>query len=169
MNGDLNAMANILFEAGKYDEAKAKFTEALSVIEKSNLTNEVKENTRRINIYNKGRIALMTGNVEEATKLSEEFGMSVEKANNTFQSWLANYLNGLIALNQKDYKKAISAFEKSNLQNPQTYYYMAMAYSKDGNSIEAKKYADKCANFNALISLNQAFVRNKAKEMVASL
>ena len=34
---------------------------------------------------------------------------------------------------------------------------------------EAKKNADKCANFNALVSLNQSFVRNKAKEMLTSL
>jgi tetratricopeptide (TPR) repeat protein len=111
----------------------------------------------------------MTGKVEDAKKLAEEFTVSTNKANNTFQIWLAHSLNGLIAIQEKDYKKAISEFEKSNLQNPQTYYYMAVAYSKDGNSTEAKKYADKCANFNALISLNQAFVRNKAKEMVASL
>jgi hypothetical protein len=39
----------------------------------------------------------------------------------------------------------------------------------DGNVAEAKKYADKSANFNALINLNQAFVRNKAKKMPASL
>jgi tetratricopeptide (TPR) repeat protein len=169
MNGDLNAMANILFEAGKYDEAKAKFTEALSVIEKSNLTNEVKENTRRINMYNKGRIALMTGKVEDAKKLAEEFTASTNKANNTFQIWLAHSLNGVIAIQEKDYKKAIIEFEKSNQQNPSTFYYMAVAYSKDGNVAEAKKYADKCANFNALINLNQAFVRNKANKMLASL
>jgi len=30
-------------------------------------------------------------------------------------------------------------------------------------------YADKCANFNALINLNQAFVRNKAEEMFTSM
>jgi len=64
---------------------------------------------------------------------------------------------------------AVSEFEKSNLQNPLTFYYMAMAYSKDGNVLEAKMCADKCANFNSLINLNQAFVRNKAKEMSASL
>jgi hypothetical protein len=46
---------------------------------------------------------------------------------------------------------------------------MAVAYSKDGNVTEAKKYADKCANFNALINPNQAFVRIKAKNMLASL
>ena len=46
---------------------------------------------------------------------------------------------------------------------------MATAYSKDGNVEEAKKYAEMCANFNALTSLNQAYVRDKAKDMLASL
>jgi tetratricopeptide (TPR) repeat protein len=169
MTGDLNAMGNILFEAGRYDEASAKFEEALSVMEGSDLSEEVKENTRRLNVYSRGRIALMTGNVEEANKLANEFGMRANNSNNTFQIWLSHYLNGLIALQGKDYTKAISEFENSNLQNPQTHYYLAMAYSKDGNVEDAKKYAEKCANFNALTSLNQAFVRNKAKEMIASL
>ena len=169
MNGDLTAMGNILFEAGRYEGAKAKYLEALSVIENSKLAEEVKENNRRISLFNMGRVALMTGNVEEAIKLANEFNAGAEKVNNTFQIWQAHYLNGLIALNEKDYKKAISEFEKSNMQNPQTYYYMAIAYLKDGNSDEAKKFAFKCANFNGLTNLNQAFVRNKAKEMTASL
>ena len=95
--------------------------------------------------------------------------MQAGNANNTFQIWLSHSLNGLIALQEKDYKKAISEFEKSNLQNPQTYYYIAEAYLEDGNTAEAKKYADKCANFNALININQAFARNKAEQMVTSL
>jgi tetratricopeptide (TPR) repeat protein len=169
MTGDLNLMGNILFEAGRYDEAAEKYNESLSVMEKSNLAEEVKENTRRLNIYNIGRIALMTGKTDEAKKLADEFATRSNSANNTFQIWLAHYLNGLIALQEKDYKKAISEFEKSNQQNPQTFYYIALAYSKDRNSTEEKKYAEKCANFNALININQAFVRNKANKMLASL
>jgi len=169
MSGDLTAMGNILFEAGRYDEAKAKFAESLSVVETSDLSEEVKENSRRLNLYDMGRISLMTGKLEDAKKMADEFGIKSAAANNTFQIWLSHYLNGLIALQGKDYKKAISEFEKSNLQNPQTYYYMAMAYAKDGNKAEAKKNAEKCANFNALVSLNQSFVRNKAKEMLSTL
>ena len=169
MSGDLNTMGNILYEAGKYDQAKEKFQSALNIIEDSNLSEEVKENNRRLNIYNMGRIALKTGKMDEAKKLATEFSMRAENANNTFQIWLAHSLNGLIALQEKNYEKAIVEFESSNLQNPQTYYYIALAYKGAGNNSEAKKYADMCANFNALISMNQAFVRNKAEQMLNTL
>ena len=169
MSADLNNMGNILYVAKKYDDAASVYEEAINLVEDSNLSDEVKENNKRLNIYNRGRIALMTGKIEDAKKLSKEFSVRANKANNTFQIWLAHSLNGLIAMQESEYKKAISEFEKSNLQNPQTYYYMALAYSKDGNSSEAKKYAEKCANFNALINLNQAFVRNKAKQLLTTL
>jgi tetratricopeptide (TPR) repeat protein len=169
MSGDVNTMANILFEAGKYDEAKAKFIESTSILEKSDLSEAVKENNRRLDDFDMGRISLMTGKIDEAKKHAQSFSISTEKANNKFQIWLSHYLNGLIALNEKNYKQAISEFEKSNLQNPQVIYYMAKAYSMDGNTSEAKKFAEKCINFNPLIDLNEAFVRNKAKEMLKSI
>lgn len=169
MSGDVNTMANILFEAGKYDEAKAKFIESTSILEKSELSEAVKENNRRLDDFDMGRISLMTGKIDEAKKHAQSFSISTEKANNKFQIWLSHYLNGLIALNEKNYKQAISEFEKSNLQNPQVIYYMAKAYSMDGNKSEAKKFAERCVNFNPLIDLNEAFVRNKAKEMLKSI
>jgi tetratricopeptide (TPR) repeat protein len=169
MSGDVNTMANILFEAGKYDEAKTRFIESTSILEKSDLSEEVKENNRRLDDFDMGRIELMTGRTDEAKKRAQSFSMSTAKANNKFQVWLSHYLNGLIALNEKDYKNAVSEFEKSNLQNPQVFYFMAKAYLMDGNTSEAKKYAEKCINFNPLISLNEAFVRNNAKEMLKSI
>ena len=169
MTGDLNTMGNILFEAGRYDEAKTKFKEALQVMESSDLAEEVKENTRRLNVYNNGRVALMTGKIDAAKKMAEEFETRATNANNTFQTWLAHYLNGLIALEEDNYQMAISEFEKANLQNPQTYYYLAVAYAEAGDMAQAEINADKSANFNALVNLNQAFVRNKAEEILASM
>ncbi|NNG26545.1 MAG: tetratricopeptide repeat protein [Ignavibacteriaceae bacterium] len=169
MTADLNNMGNILFEAERYDEANQKYDESLTVMQDSDLSDEVKKNNKRFNLFNRGRIALMTENVEDAKKLADEFSKSASDANNTFQIWQSNFLNGLIALKEGNYTKAISEFENSNQQNPQTHYYLAMAYSKDGNVEDAKQYAEICANFNALTSLNQAYVRNKAKDMLASL
>jgi len=169
MTADLNTMGNILFEAGRYDKAQKKYDEALQIMESSNLAEKVKENTRRLHLYNNASIDLMTGNIDESKKLAAEFESKVENVNNTFQKWLAHYLNGLIALKENNYQLAISEFEKANLQNPQTYYYIAVAYSKTGNADEAKNYAEKCANFNALININQAFVRSQANDMLKSM
>jgi tetratricopeptide (TPR) repeat protein len=169
MSGDLNTMGNILFEAGRYDEAKIKYKESLQVIESSGLAEEVKDNTRRLNLYEDGRIALMNGKIEDAKKFAKVFETRATDVNNTFQIWLAHYLNGMIALKEKNYQLAISEFEKSNMQNPQTYYYLAVAYSQSGDNVEAKSYADKCANFNALISINQAFVRNQANAILNTM
>ena len=157
MSGDLNTMGNILYEAGRYDEAKMKYKESLQVMESSGLAEEVKENTRRLNLYNDGRVDLMTGKIEDAKKLADEFETRASAANNTFQIWLAHNLNGLIALKEKNYQLAISEFEKSNMQNPQTYYYMAVAYSQAGNNAEAKAFADKCANFNCINKYQPGF------------
>ena len=169
MTGDLNTMGNILYEAGRYEEAGQKYKEALRVMTESNLSNEVKDNTKRLSIYNEGRLQLKAGNIDDAKKMAAEFSTQAKNANNTFQIWLSHYFNGLIALEEKDYKTAISEFSNSNMQNPQTYYQLALAYMGDGKTEEAKNYAEQCANFNALINLNQSFVRNEAQELLSSL
>ena len=169
MTGDLNTMGNILLAAGKYEDAQKKYDEALQTMESSSLADEVKENARRLYVYNNASIDLMSGKMTEAKQLASEFQSRSENANNTFQKWLAHYLNGLIALQENNYQTAINEFEKANTQDPRTYYYIAVAYSKAGDAANAKNYAEKCANFNALINVNQAFVRNQANQMLSTM
>lgn len=138
MANDLAIMGNILFEAGRYDEAKAKYDESLAVTEASDLSNEVKDNARRITLYRHGRIMLMTGNVEEAKTNAMEFNKQANDANNTFQIWLSHDLNGIIALNEKDYKTAQDEFMNASQQNPYTFYQLALAYAGEDNKEEAK-------------------------------
>ncbi len=169
MANDLAIMGNILYEAERYEEAKEKYEESLATIEASDLDNEVKENARRITLYRQGRILLKTGNVEDAKTNAMEFTKQAKDANNTFQIWLSHDLNGIIALNEKDYKKAQDEFNNANQQNPYTFYKIALAYAGDNNNEEAKRYAEMSANFNALTSMNQAFVQKKAEDMLATL
>jgi len=169
MANDLAIMGNILYEAGRYEEAKEKYEESLATIEASDLDNEVKENARRITLYRQGRILLRTGYIEDAKTIAMEFTNQANDANNTFQIWLSHDLNGIIALNEKDYKKAQDEFMNANQQNPYTFYKIALAYAGNNNKEEAKKYAEMSANFNALTSMNQAFVQKKAEDMLATL
>ena len=165
MTADLNTMGNILFEAGEYDKAKEKYDSALQTAVNSNLPDKVKENNQRFYLYNVARISLMKGNVDDAKSTAKEFSEKSMAANNTFQVWLSHELNGLIALNQKDYRKARDEFMQANQQNPYTFYRIALTYDGENNKTEAKKYYDKSVEFNALNNLNQAFVMNKVKNM----
>ena len=169
MANDLAIMGNILYEAGRYQEAKEKYEESLAVSEASNLSEEVKDNARRIALYRQGRIQLMTGNIEEAKATAMEFSELANTANNTFQIWLSHDLNGIIALNEQNYKKAQEEFMNSNQQNPYTFYNLAVAYVGENDKEKAKELCAKAANFNALTSMNQAFVTKKAKDLMASL
>lgn len=169
MTFDLNIMGNILFEAGRYDKAAEKYNKSLVTALNSNLPEEVKENTKRLALYNDGRISLMKGDIDAAKLNATHFGESATKANNTFQKWLSHELNGMIAMQENDFVKAKEEFEQANQQNPKTHYMLALASERIGNKEEAKIQYEISKNFNALTSLNQAFVRNKAEEMLARL
>lgn len=169
MSGDMIVMGNILFEAGRYDDALTTFEKSVMLIEKANVTEEVKETTRRNNLYNQARVALMKGDLMLATKKSDEFTYKVDQIGNPLEVRLAHELKGMIALQQKDYKTAHANLAKANQQNPYNLYRMAVAYQGEGDKQSAKKMCEQAANFNALNSLNQAFAKHKAKRMMAGM
>ena len=169
MAGDLNTMGNILFEAGKYDEAMKKYEQSLEVTLASNLSDEVKENTKRFQLYNAARVSLMKNNLVNAKEIAKEFGEKTNSANNTFQIWLSHELQGLIALQEKDYKKAESEFKMANQQNPYTFYRLGLAYQGLKDKENADKHFQMAANFNALTNLNQSFVRMKTMKMKGTM
>jgi len=163
--GDLNTIGNILFEAGKYDEAMKKFEQAVGVTLASNLSNEVKENTKRFHLYNAARVSLMKNDVKKAKEIVKEFGEKANAANNTFQIWLSHELYGCIALQEKDYTKAEGEFKMANQQNPYTHYRLGLAYQGLKEKEKADQHFKMAANFNSLTNLNQSFVRLKTRKM----
>jgi choloylglycine hydrolase len=169
MSGDLGAMGNILYESGKYDEALAKFEKSLQLTEASNLSAAIKENAKRGQLYNAGRVALMKKDVAAAKVKAAEFRAQSEAAKNTFQIWLAHELAGSIALAEKNYDQAIAQFQQANQQNPYTLYRLALAYEGKGDTKKAKELCQKAARFNALSNLNYSFMRKKAEQKLAAM
>ena len=169
MAGDLNIMGNILFEAGNYYAAKNKYEKSVLVIQESDLSNVVKENNKRFALYNQGRISLMIDDLNDAKSKATEFSHQANIANSTFQIWFSHDLNGMVAMKEKQYQEAINEFKQANQQNPYILFKLANAYQENDNKNEAKKYYEECLNFNALNSINQAFIRTKAKEVLASM
>ncbi|HEX3280994.1 MAG TPA: tetratricopeptide repeat protein [Pyrinomonadaceae bacterium] len=168
MAGDLQLKGNILLEMGRYDEALDQFSRALKMTEDSNLSEPIKNNTRRFNHYNRTRVALGKKDVATAKAEAQEFWKLAEASNNPNQLKLAHELGVLIALDEKNYDQAISEFEQSNMQNPQDLYRLGLAYQAKGNRAKAQEYYAKAAQFNSLPIVNLAFVRAKAAKLAAA-
>jgi tetratricopeptide (TPR) repeat protein len=169
MAGDLVVMGDILRESGKYDQALAKYQKAVEVMEASNLSEEVKDQTRRGFLFNASRVALKNKDFAAAKAKAEEYRQQVEAIDNPFQIRLAHQLLGMIALEEKDYDMALTELGKANQQNPYNFYRMALAYRGKGDQEKAKEFFLKAANFNALNSLAQAYIRSKAQQMAESM
>ncbi|MBD3289127.1 tetratricopeptide repeat protein [candidate division KSB1 bacterium] len=166
---DLNTMGIILLHAEKYDKAAEMYKNSVKLIRASDLSPEVKKNAERIYLANSARVAIMKNNIESAKTDLEKFHKAVEAVNNPLQMMLYHELMGMAEMSENNFDMAIAEYKKANQQNPYNLYRLAMAYKAKGNKEMARKYFKKAATFNALNNLNQCFIRNKAKAMIAEM
>lgn len=169
MAGDLVAMGNILRESGKPDQALEKYRMALTKIENSDLSEDVKATARRNYAYNEARVALARGDIATAKTKADEHLAKVTVLNNPNEVRLAHELRGMIAIENKDFKGAHANLLKANQQNPNNLYLMAVALNGQGDKQKAKQMCKTASEFNALNSMNQAFAKHKAKKLMAGL
>ncbi len=162
MTGDLLLKGNILLEMGKFDEAKAQFEKSLKMTEDSSLSAEIKDNARLFQHYNMARVALGKKDLAAAKSEAESFRKGIEARNNAVQTKQAHQLLGMIALEEKDWDKALTELQQSNLQNPYDLYRLCQAYQGKGDATQAKDNCKKAAEFNSLPAINYAFIRRKA-------
>lgn len=168
MTGDLQFKGNILLEMGKNDEAKELFDRLLKMTEDSTLSQEIKDNAKLFHHFNLARVAAGKKDLTTAKAEAAEFEKGALAKKNPFQAKLAHGLNGLIALEENDYDKALAELQQANLQNPYDLYRTCLAYQGKSEAPKAKEFCTKAANFNPLPQLNQAFVRTKAAKIAAS-
>jgi tetratricopeptide (TPR) repeat protein len=169
MAADLQNKGTILLESGKYAEAKEQFEKALKMTEDSNLSQEIKENTKRFHHYNLATVALGQKDYPTAKAEAEEFRKGAEASKNPAQVRQSHQLAGMIALAEKDYDKAVAELQQTGQQNPQNLYRLSLAYQGQGNNAKAKELSAKAAGFNSLPQLNYAFIRTKAQKMAADI
>ena len=169
MSADIALMANILLHEGKADAALAKFKTSLSLVEKSTLAKEVKENAALIHHYNVAKVLIEKGDLAGAASETDKFRKGEAARKNKFQIRLGHELSGMIAFHQKNYGKAIDELKQANQQDPNILYHLALAFQGSGKADEAKKYATWAAKYNVLPFMNYAYVRMKAERLLAAL
>jgi tetratricopeptide (TPR) repeat protein len=164
MAGDLQAKGNILLETKKYDEARKTFERSLQITQDSDLSQEIKDNAKRQHHYNLTLVALGKKDATTAKSEADEFRKGAEASNNVVQTRLSHELQGIIALDAKDYDHAIVELQQANQQNPRNLYRLSLAYAGKGDNAKAQEFAAKAGSFNPLPQLNYAFIRTKAQK-----
>lgn len=168
MAADVTTMGSILIQMGKVAEAGDEYTEANNLVQHSSLGEEQKQNAARIYLYNMARVALYSGDIDTAKSKAAEFSTAVTEVDNPLQIKLSHQLNGMIALEEKDWETALDELNQSSTDfNPFNFYRMGLAYEGMGDMDKARHYFEKAAHFNGLDGLNYAFCRTKALEKLA--
>ena len=77
LSGDYNQMGDILLEAGRVDQAAARYKEQVATIEKANVPAEVKEATRRQHLFDEARVALARKDLGTAKQKAAAYATQV--------------------------------------------------------------------------------------------
>ena len=167
MSGDLTQMGDVLREAGRTKEALAKYAEAVAVIDKARVPEEVKQATRRNHVFEEARIALASNDLPTGKAKAAEYARQVAVKKVPFEVRQQHELEGLIALAEKQHGAAVKAFSQANQQDPRILYLTAIALRSSGDTAKAAAFAAKAAKFNGL-SFNYGYVKSKAQKMTGT-
>jgi tetratricopeptide (TPR) repeat protein len=165
LSGDLNLMGDVLREAGRLDDAGAKYDEAAIAINKAQVPEQTKEATRRNHLFEQGRLAVARKDL--ATAKAAEYTTQVAARKTPFEVRQQHELAGSIALAEKQASQAAQEFSRANQQDPKILFLSAVAWREAGNATKAAAFATKAAKFNGL-SFNYGYVRKKAEKFGSS-
>lgn len=164
LSGAQNQMGDILLEAGRIDEAAAKYKEQLATIDRADAPAQVKEATRRQALFDEARVALARHDLAGARAKAAAYGTAVAVRKIPFEVRQTHELAGRIALEENRPAAAVAALAQANQQDPRVLYLLAVAHERAGSPVKAKQAGVQAADFNAL-SATYGYVRGKAKAM----
>ena len=166
LSGTQAQMGDVLLEAGRVDEAAAKFREQVATIDKADVDAQVKEATRRQAVFDEAKVALARKDVAAAKAKAAAYAAAVMVKNIPFELRQSHELAGQIALAEKDHATAAAELRQANQQDPRVLYLLAVALQGKGDLQAARDTGAQAADFNAL-SNTYGYVRGKAKAMLA--
>jgi hypothetical protein len=161
---DYNLLGNTLLEAGRPDEAAAKYKLQQDTNAKADLPAEVKETTKRNGLYDDARVALAKHDLKTAKAKAAAYAKQVSVKQNPFEVRQQHELLGMIAIDDKQWKTAVDELSHANQRDPRVLYLAAVAMKGAGDANGAKTMAAKAANFNGLAP-DYGYVRAKAQAL----
>jgi tetratricopeptide (TPR) repeat protein len=169
MIGNMYTRTVLLFENGRLAEAESLLAESREMWESADLAPIIKENLERGYWFQKARLALKKNQLNEAKQYSEKYHEKAAQTENPMPMRYYHTLIGMIAHAEKDYNKAISEFQQSNLEDPFNRYQLAQAYIAKDDKDMAIKELDYVVNYNDLMNLGYTMVRSRAEKQLGRL
>jgi tetratricopeptide (TPR) repeat protein len=167
LSGTCNQAGNILLEAGRVDEAAAKFREQLATIDQADVAAPVKEGAHRQGLFDEARVALAKNDLATAKAKAAAYATAVDVKKIPFEVRQSHELAGRIGLADKNYAAAVTELRQANQQDPRVLYLTAVALQGKGDLQGAKDASVQAADFNGL-SNTYGYVRGKAKAMLSA-
>ena len=143
----------------------ATWCAAVYSMNQADAPDEVKEATRRNQLYRDARVALRKQDLETAREKTAAYSVQVKTHMIPFEERQVHELLGAIALGEDDFAGAREHLAHANQQNPRILFMMAMAYHGLGDAPHEKMMLEKAGNFNGL-NFNYAYVRPKAQKIM---
>jgi tetratricopeptide (TPR) repeat protein len=165
--GDLVAIGDVLLNAGRPDEARARYAAAEAIQQATSaLTAEVKADAKLADMYNMSRVALAKHDLATAKPLSASYLAGAQAEHSDFRIRQAHELAGMIALAEQRYDEAVAEMAQANQQNPYVLYTTALAYQGSGQPVKAAAFFGAAANMNTLPTLQYVFIRRQAMQLM---
>jgi len=165
----LRILSSIYFETGKYDKAIKYFTNAINTIKESKLPSEIKNNTRYDILFGEALVSSKKKDFKLALIKAKEYMDEAQNANDVHKIRTGREIYGRLAMDMKDYSKAIEELIEADLHNPYNMFLLAKTYLKLNDIENAKLHFEKVVKFNSLLELDYALCRNKAKKQLIDL
>ena len=165
-SADQNLMGDILLESGQPDKALPLYLKTVETMDRANVPAEVKEAVRRQLLFDETRVALAKGDIVTAKAKANAYALQVATKKIPFEMRQQHELAARIAIAEKDYPVAVQELEQASQRDPRVLYLLAVALQGKGDSARAREVCTQAANFNEL-AVNYAYVRSKAREMLA--
>jgi tetratricopeptide (TPR) repeat protein len=167
LSGATGQMGNVLLEAGRTDEAVAKFHEQVATMDKADVAAPVKEATHRQASFDEARVALARNDMATAKAKAAAYAEAVAVKSIPFEVRQSHELAGRIALAEKSWATAAAELGQANQQDPRVLYLTAVALQGKGDQAAARETGARAADFNGL-SNTYGYVRGKAKAMLSA-
>ena len=165
--------ARILLEAGRFGRAREAIAETERLVAASSLPESRKSLSERLLLVLSGRLAVAEGDLETARRIERELQARVEagdeQGGNPEEARRRHELAGLIALAAGDYGRAVEELSQADQQDAYVLFRLGEAYEGMDDRVNARLMYDRAANFNAVLSISQAFIRRQAVQRLAGL